>query len=138
ADAQLQLIDSIESPGSSVWLLLGSQSAESRVCELRRRADGSVDAPVCAPLARELKAKVASARFASGGLEPMLVVPDTSEPLGALAMNAWTGKRAAVVTAPMGLALAAQPGTRRVRSFRLSIAGPRASELVQTSPDEGH
>src|SRR5690606_383346 len=81
ADAPLQLIDSIESPGSSVWLLLGSQSAESRVCELRRRADGSVDAPVCAPLARELKAKVASARFASGGLEPMLVVPDTSEPL---------------------------------------------------------
>src|SRR5690606_10537431 len=44
----------------------------------------------------------------------------------------------AVVTAPMGLALAAQPGTRRVRSFRLSSAGPRASELVQTSPDEGH
>lgn len=129
------IIDTLASPGSTVWLLLdrSPQGSPALVCGFPRRSAGDVDAPRCFHPAPALATRVGQARFAFGGSEPIVILPDSESPVGAVALNARTGDSSKVVREGSLLSVDTDRGTRLVRHFEVS----RSGALVQQSPSEG-
>ena len=139
AAGKRDLVDSLESPGGPLWVLLGPDPGNAQssplVCGFPRGPAGAVLAPECSPVAVELKPHFRSARFAVGGQAPLVVLPDPSETHGVRALNARSGARVAIEAGDAGLSAHAERGTRLVRAFQLE---PRSTKkLVQASPREG-
>jgi len=136
AAGKRDLVDSLESPGGPVWVLLGPDPARADssplVCGFPRGSEGAVIAPECSPVAAELKPHFKEARFAVGGQAPLVVLPTPGAAHGVTALNARSGASVPVAEVPQGLSAHAERGTRRVRAFQL--ASP--SRLAQTSPLE--
>jgi len=94
-----------------------------------------VVAPECTTVAPDLRLRFREAKFAAGGQEPIVLLPDSAAPQGVLALNARSGK--AVPTEPLGNGFGArvERGTRLVRAFRVAPGAP--TRLEQISPIEG-
>jgi len=139
ATGKRDLVDSLESPGGPLWLLLGPDPASANssplVCGFPRGPAGAVLAPECAPVAAELEPHFRGARFAVGGQAPLVVLPDPSQPHGVRALNARSGAHVAIDAGDAGLSAHAERGTRLVRAFQLEPGSP--AKLVQASPREG-
>lgn len=137
ATGKRDLVDSLESPGASLWILLGPDPTRGDslplVCGFPRGPEGAVLAPECSPVAPELRAHFSNARFAVGGQAPVVVLPAPDADEGVRALNARSGESVPIDRLPEGLAARAEPGTRLVRTFRLDSA----SRVAQISPSEG-
>ncbi|HEU5073368.1 MAG TPA: hypothetical protein VFU02_04335 [Polyangiaceae bacterium] len=129
-------IDTLESPGGPVWLLLGPDPARADslplVCGFPRGTNGAIRAPECSAVAPELRPHFRSARFAVGGQTPLMLRPAPDAPHGVVALNARSGEPVPIDARPEGISARAERGTRLVRSFRLDAQ----KRLVQTSPTE--
>ena len=92
AAGKRDLVDSLESPGGPLWLLLGPDPARAEstplICGFPRAANGAIAAPECSSVARELQAHVRSARLGVGGQAPLVVLPAAGASHGATALNA--------------------------------------------------
>lgn len=136
AAGKRDLVDSLESPGGPVWVLLGPDPARADsvplVCGFARGPAGAVVAPECSPVARGLEQHLRSARFAVGGQTPLVVLPEPGASPGVSALNARSGERVPLEQLPESVSARAERGTRLVRAFRLESP----SRVVQTSPSE--
>lgn len=139
AAGKRDLVDSLESPGGPLWVLLGPDpengNSSPLVCGFPRGPAGAVLAPECSPVAAELKPHFRSARFAVGGQAPIVVLPDPSQAHGVRGLNARSGAPVAIEAGDAGLSAHAERGTRLVRAFQLEPGSPK--KLVQASPREG-
>lgn len=139
APGKRDFVDSIESPGATVWVLLGPNAKNpdslALVCGFARGPAGAVVAPKCTPVAPELRRQFREAKFAAGGQEPLVLVPDPTAPQGVHALNARSGKGIPIESMAGGVGAQVERGTRLVRAFRLAPGSP--SRLEQLSPVEG-
>ena len=134
-NAKQALLDTITSPGGSVWALLGDGS-KNTLCEFPRQNEGGVGQPHCRALHRKLTG--AGWRLVTPALDPVLMAPRSSEPLGVVAMTGLGGHSIQVRRTPGGaLSVEAPRGSRLVRSFRESPNPNTSSRLEQASPGEG-
>lgn len=135
AKGPFTLVDSIEAPAGSVWLLLqptpGNSSGQPLVCGFARRSPGGVEPPRCRPVAAALRAHTQVARFGFGGDQPVVLLPKNG---AVTAWNAWTGESHEVERGPAGLRPKVHAGTRLVRSFE--VADGRTA-LLRTTAREG-
>src|SRR5690606_31822832 len=142
APGHFVVLDSLESPGGAVWTLLGpasvSTDSAALVCGFPRRSEGGVQPPECSPLEGQLAKQAHLAKFAVGGREPALIVPEPNQPLGARAINPRSKLALELESSPAGLSVATQRGTRLVKRFDVVRTGSGAPRLLEVSPEQGH
>jgi hypothetical protein len=124
------LDDHFVSPGGPVWVSLKTDggSRVSAVCSFERLAGGGVDRPRC----QRTQDLVPGARFAVGGVDPVLLVAKPTSERGAVAVAALTGEPVPTLLHDESVSVGAPKGTRLVRRFRAHNA-----TLTPVGPAEG-